>query len=210
MKAGGKKAEQKLKRILKKQFSNVIDPCPLINSTYWLPLLRHHQYQQYHPPSIASGVVPLQSAAETIITPATTIACPPTQQSSALSALSPTQQQPSICDASETGTAESVLQFYRNHWERCFHVDSVTGSEWGETRFGRKLETGKGGWCCCWQETLFCEQQLASSSSSYFSTDFSSSASICQNHRAFTSKSISYWKRKKRSRSSSPFIPETQ
>lgn len=136
MKAGGKKAEQKLKRILKKQFSNVIDPCPLINSTYWLPLLRHHQYQQqqqqqYHPPSIASGVVPLQSAAETIITPATTIACPPTQQSSALSALSPTQQQqqPSICDASETGTAESVLQFYHNHWERCFHVDSVTGSE---------------------------------------------------------------------------------
>lgn len=113
MKAGGKKAEQKLKRILKKQFSNVIDPCPLINSTYWLPLLRHHQHQQqYHPPSVVSvagGVVPLQSATETIITPTTTIACPPTQQSSALSALSPTQ--PSICDGLETGT-ESVLKIY--------------------------------------------------------------------------------------------------
>lgn len=126
--SGGKKSEQKLKRILKKQFSNVIDPCPLINSTYWLPLLRHpqlhqqlqhHQHQQQH----HRGTAPLhQSAPGPIIIPATTTTAttstttttgsppspshPPSQQqqqSALLSSPQPPPHQQSICEASETG-----------------------------------------------------------------------------------------------------------
>lgn len=109
---GGKKsAEQKLKRILKKQFSNVIDPCPLINSTYWLPLLRHH------PIGTVTSSLPSAAAAATaiagpIMSPVvsattTTIGSPaPTQhhKKQSPSLLSPSHQQQSICDAFETGT----------------------------------------------------------------------------------------------------------
>lgn len=122
--SAGKKSEQKLKRILKKQFSNVIDPCPLINSTYWLPLLRHQQQQQqpfhhhHHQQALqsctggpAAAVAAASSTSTTAIVTAT-----PTQQSALLS-------QQSISDGSDTGTSRRPRRI-----------------TWSDSVFGRVLE----------------------------------------------------------------------